>query len=297
MNNEQNIKTAPAPASAAGSIDTPPAVAGAPSFRDHLRWIIADLERGDSGTGAPVGDMIRFIDAHCAAACQAVEAHLMQSHEGLMDAASAKRRIAVAESARAAPAVGALTARTDKEIVQQTEALATALAAYDGYVSSAPFAGSVNPRSAGYWQRACITQEVLTATDPNDAVDSISDDLEHLRDACKDVPASSAPAPTAQPGEREILTELANTQRQVIDLQAQMSAVLLDKGTAQPGEPFYCEQCRPAAMSAPAQGETGEPLKPCSKDEWAAGRSAAKTCERCDLFGPCTGNAAQGGAQ
>ena len=37
------------------------------------------------------------------------------------------------------------------------------------------------------------------------------------------------------------------------------------------------------------------PCGPCSQEQWKAGKSAAKTCERCGL-GPCTNNAAGGAA-
>lgn len=38
-----------------------------------------------------------------------------------------------------------------------------------------------------------------------------------------------------------------------------------------------------------------EKRQPCSRDEWNAGRPAAKTCERCGLGGRCTGKASHAG--
>lgn len=51
-------------------------------------------------------------------------------------------------------------------------------------------------------------------------------------------PTLATPAPAAQPGELELLTELASTQRRVIGLQAQLNAAMLELGQckAQPGE-------------------------------------------------------------
>lgn len=96
MNNEQNTK---APASTTASVDTP-------AFRELLNGLMNEYWAPDNHIPA----IIAHIDAHSAAQVQAVEAHLMQSHAPLMDAASARHRIATAEAARAAvPNLSTLT--------------------------------------------------------------------------------------------------------------------------------------------------------------------------------------------
>lgn len=65
--------------------------------------------------------------------------------------------------------------RTDAQVVEQTEMLAASLARFDGFHNKGCFRNSTNPRVLQYWHRACIAQEILTRTDPNDAVTSIDE--------------------------------------------------------------------------------------------------------------------------
>lgn len=64
--------------------------------------------------------------------------------------------------------------RTDEEIVEQTNALARLALTYIGTGNEVPeghkFYDEPDPRSQKAWQFACEVQELLTATDPNDAV-------------------------------------------------------------------------------------------------------------------------------
>jgi hypothetical protein len=70
-------------------------------------------------------------------------------------------------------------ARTDAQIVQQTEELAAELARYDGFALTAgTFRESASPTAIAYWKRACIAQELLTNTDPMDAAVELIDQQE-----------------------------------------------------------------------------------------------------------------------
>jgi hypothetical protein len=64
--------------------------------------------------------------------------------------------------------------RTDEEIVAQTNVLARLAMSYIGTGYEVPeghkFYEEQDPRSQKAWQFACEVQELLTATDPNDAV-------------------------------------------------------------------------------------------------------------------------------
>ena len=63
-------------------------------------------------------------------------------------------------------------ARTDTQIVQQTEKLAAALNdwRWGGLLTSGTYRASENTKAKWCWQMACKAQEILTATDPQNAV-------------------------------------------------------------------------------------------------------------------------------
>lgn len=66
--------------------------------------------------------------------------------------------------------------RSDKEIVEQTVELTRKFASMDGFKlgDDKPYK-SPNPRTLGWWYQACAAQEILTNTDPNDAVANLED--------------------------------------------------------------------------------------------------------------------------
>lgn len=70
--------------------------------------------------------------------------------------------------------------RTDKEIVEQTEALAVYLLAW-GFnhqpETSTPLRDSAHPFAQRAWVAACHIQEMLTDTDPENAVAELDDAL------------------------------------------------------------------------------------------------------------------------
>lgn len=83
-------------------------------------------------------------------------------------------------SYEAAQADAKPAARTAQEIVDQTEELAGALMlwahrreAKDGYGS---YRDAEDPRGKSCWQMACKAQEILTATDPENAVSELDDE-------------------------------------------------------------------------------------------------------------------------
>lgn len=241
MNNEQNIKTAPAPA----SIDAPPDVTGAPSFRDHLRWVIADLGRGDSGTGAPTGDMIRFIDVHCAAQVTAAADYWRLRIIGYQDKLiAALEELAAIRAARAAPAVGALT---DAQI--EAVALVNGFklkAQPDGTMALNPYVFATYRALLAAASKPAVCRECNGIGTWIGSHDGADDADCHACDG-----TGKQAAPTAQPGERDaaldwgIVSAAANEANKkygqfmpVTWVQAFVSAYN-------------------AAMSAPAQGETG----------------------------------------
>lgn len=60
--------------------------------------------------------------------------------------------------------------RTDKEILDQTESLASSFAAIQGFNVKTPnfkYQHTENARINEYWLMACKAQELLTDTDPN----------------------------------------------------------------------------------------------------------------------------------
>lgn len=65
--------------------------------------------------------------------------------------------------------------RTDKEIVDQTEALARKFAEMNGWQvpPRKKMSDSVNPRFLVFWEMACQAQKVLTNTDPSDALSNV----------------------------------------------------------------------------------------------------------------------------
>lgn len=63
--------------------------------------------------------------------------------------------------------------RTDQEIVDETDDLARELARVDGYELDDKFYSCPAPRAMKYWTLACLAQEKLTATDPNDALSNL----------------------------------------------------------------------------------------------------------------------------
>lgn len=78
--------------------------------------------------------------------------------------------------AGAAPAQAEPAARTAAQIVQQTEELAAALMEWRfGGLLAADYRTSKNPRGLHCWQMACKAQEILTATDPMNAVAELND--------------------------------------------------------------------------------------------------------------------------
>lgn len=67
--------------------------------------------------------------------------------------------------------------RTDKQIVDQTNELASQLYAIRGY-SAAPgyrFDQATHPHEVEAWAGACAAQLLLTGTDPNEALDNLED--------------------------------------------------------------------------------------------------------------------------
>lgn len=69
-------------------------------------------------------------------------------------------------------------ARTEEEIVEQTEHLADKFAEMDGFLrnSKRRWFDAMSPRGIHYWKMACLAQEILTQTDVENAVASIRPD-------------------------------------------------------------------------------------------------------------------------
>lgn len=67
--------------------------------------------------------------------------------------------------------------RTDQEIVDQTNELARQLAGQMAYEMPAgyKFHQSRHPRAICFWRMACMAQELLTDTDPMDALSALED--------------------------------------------------------------------------------------------------------------------------
>jgi len=66
--------------------------------------------------------------------------------------------------------------RSEKQIVWETESLAAALAKMDGFaITAGTWRDSPSPTAQQYWKRACLAQELLTKTDPNDAVANLDE--------------------------------------------------------------------------------------------------------------------------
>lgn len=63
--------------------------------------------------------------------------------------------------------------RTDAEIVEQTNRLARELYRLRGYVVAEGyrFDRATHPHMREAWEGACVAQEMLTETDPNEALD------------------------------------------------------------------------------------------------------------------------------
>ena len=63
--------------------------------------------------------------------------------------------------------------RTDAEIVEQTNELARELYRIRGYVVAEGyrFDKATHPHECQAWEGACAAQEMLTETDPNEALD------------------------------------------------------------------------------------------------------------------------------
>lgn len=66
--------------------------------------------------------------------------------------------------------------RSDKEIVEKTVELTRKFASMGGFNfnDDKPYK-STNPRILGWWKQACVAQEILTNTDPYDAVANLED--------------------------------------------------------------------------------------------------------------------------
>jgi hypothetical protein len=71
----------------------------------------------------------------------------------------------------------AVSARTAEQIVAQTEELAAALNTWrwGGRLESGTYRTTPNPKAQWCWQMACKAQELLTATDPENAVSELED--------------------------------------------------------------------------------------------------------------------------
>ena len=68
--------------------------------------------------------------------------------------------------------------RTDKQIVEQSDKLAIEFMKMDGWEPSPEVCGFKTYRSASIraqraWKMACVAQEVLTGTSPEDALSSV----------------------------------------------------------------------------------------------------------------------------
>lgn len=73
--------------------------------------------------------------------------------------------------------------RTDREIVDQTNALGVELLKLQGFevIAKGLLADSPNPRAKRAWKMACAAQEALTQTDPDDALENVRAEEEAAR--------------------------------------------------------------------------------------------------------------------
>ena len=68
--------------------------------------------------------------------------------------------------------------RTSQQIIDQTEELAAKFAAVTHWqLHSGKYSSSENPRAQQFWAMACIAQEMLTDTDPENALVDVEDDF------------------------------------------------------------------------------------------------------------------------
>lgn len=106
--------------------------------------------------------------------------------------------------------------RTDIEIIQQTEQLAADLAALDGFrLVGSTFREHYGQRARHYWRMACRAQEVITNTDPNDAVSNVEDvptpaptiDTRQLLDLMRDY-SDALPGPAARQAYEAVISHI-----------------------------------------------------------------------------------------
>ena len=116
----------------------------------HAAWLAA-RRAVPAQAGAPTAELMAVAEACVAQGCTA-------AMEDWIDAQS--------------PPQGELRtrARTEQMIVDQTEQLAAALAEIDGYQLAGNYRDTSAPRGRAYWIKACLAQEILTSTDPENAV-------------------------------------------------------------------------------------------------------------------------------
>lgn len=71
-----------------------------------------------------------------------------------------------------------MTMRTDQDIVDRTEALAAALNdwRWGGRLESGTYRDSCSLKAQACWQMAAMAQEILTGTDPENAVANLAED-------------------------------------------------------------------------------------------------------------------------
>jgi hypothetical protein len=76
---------------------------------------------------------------------------------------------------------GRMVRRSPQDIVNQTNGIAALIYEHIGYCSAnatPKFYESTHPTERACWNAACDIQDLLTATDPRDALDELEDDQE-----------------------------------------------------------------------------------------------------------------------